>query len=55
MFLLSNHEHRARGCSHNPLRGAANAKMFPPGVAMGGDHDEIDIVVAGDLHDFMRR
>jgi hypothetical protein len=55
MFLLPNDENGARRGAHDPLRGAANAKMFPPGVAMSGDHDEIDIVVPRDLNDFVCR
>src|ERR1700731_3257574 len=54
VFFLTGYEHGTRRGSHHSLGGAADRKMFPAGVTVGGDNDKIDIARFGRFHDFMR-
>ena len=55
MFFFANDEHRTGRRSHHALRRAADAKMFPTGVSVRGDHDQIDIGFFGRFDNLMRR
>src|SRR6476469_4613323 len=54
VLLLTDDEHRARSGTHDPLRGAPDAEMFPAGVAVGRDHDEVYVGLPRGFDDLMR-
>ena len=43
MFLFAHDQDRAGRRAHDPFGGAADAEMFPAGITMRGNDDEIDV------------
>ena len=55
MFFFANDEYWTGRGAHDSLSRAADTQMSPTGVAVGGDHDQIDVKILGSFGDFVRR
>ena len=55
VLLFADDEHRARSGTHDPLRGAPDAEMFPARITVGREHNQIHVHFLRGFDDFMRR
>src|SRR5262245_53240493 len=55
VLFFAHHQYWTRRGAHDALGRAADAKMPPARVSMGGDDDQIDVKVPGGLGDLVRR
>src|SRR5436190_2600961 len=54
VLFFSDHEDGTRGGTHDALGCAADAQMPPTRIAMGPDHDKIDVQLLGPFGDLVR-
>ncbi len=53
VFLLADNEHRTRRRANDPLGSAADREMFPAGVTVRRDYNQIEIKFFGGFHDLV--
>src|SRR3954465_7875664 len=51
--VFADDEYRTGSCAHDTLGCAANAEMFPSGVTVGCDHNQVGVGFPGSLDDFV--